>query len=204
MTMRVLFLAGALLATATAAVQPAPADSAEAAVGWLGVYCENLSEAVRAALGVEQGALVGDVADGSPAAGAGIRQGDIITQVAGSPVTDASALRRLVQERPGREVGVTVLRRGERLVMTITLAARSRRDSAPWRGPTEDAMRMAARALRRVGEGEIPERVRAKILGFDEELEDIEELRIRVKALRAELHRELDQLRRELQERSAK
>ncbi|MDA8083203.1 MAG: PDZ domain-containing protein, partial [Nitrospiraceae bacterium] len=61
-----------------------------------------------------EGALVGDVAKGSPADKAGIRRGDIITEFNGRKVKDVGNLRNMVaQSRVGTEVPVTI-RRGDK------------------------------------------------------------------------------------------
>jgi serine protease Do len=57
------------------------------------------------------GALVQRAEPGGPAAGAGIRQGDVIVAVDGEPVAYSSQLQqRIIQHRPGDEVTLTVYR----------------------------------------------------------------------------------------------
>jgi S1-C subfamily serine protease len=67
------------------------------------------------------GALVNNVAQGSPAAAAGIQQGDIITAINGQPVTSESDLLvGLAHAKPGQTTSITVNRNGQ----TITLHAK--------------------------------------------------------------------------------
>jgi serine protease Do len=56
-------------------------------------------------LPVEHGIIVLAVQPGSPAAGAGIRRGDILTRMDDAPITNMGDLRRALRERaPGQEV----------------------------------------------------------------------------------------------------
>lgn len=67
------------------------------------------------------GVLVVSVEGGSPAAAAGIRDGDILVGFDGMPVTGADALHRLlIEERIGHAAPVAVLRGTERLQLRIT------------------------------------------------------------------------------------
>ncbi len=71
-------------------------------------------------LGRRAGVEVVEVVDGSPAAGAGLRRGDVIVELGGEPVEGVGDLQRLMAaELIGRSVPVRVLRGGE----TISVAA---------------------------------------------------------------------------------
>jgi S1-C subfamily serine protease len=68
---------------------------------------------VASAVGREHGVEVMQVVPGSPAAGAGIRSGDLIVALDGVPIEDARDLQRLmVGERIGRSVNAEVWRDG--------------------------------------------------------------------------------------------
>ena len=74
------------------------------------------------ASGATAGALVGDVAAGSPAASAGIRAGDVITSADGKTVKGASDLvAAIAAHAPGDKTQVTVLRGGGAKTFTVTL-----------------------------------------------------------------------------------
>jgi S1-C subfamily serine protease len=82
----------------------------------------------RAFLGVssgaapEGGAEVGGVIDGGPADRAGLRQGDLIVEIADRPVRDPDDVSAVVNaRRPGDEVRIVVERGGERRTLTVTL-----------------------------------------------------------------------------------
>ena len=71
------------------------------------------------------GALVRQVASGTPAAKAGLRQGDVVIAVDGDRVESAAALVATVRATSvGEKVTLTVLRSGKEVTMTATLAAR--------------------------------------------------------------------------------
>jgi S1-C subfamily serine protease len=74
---------------------------------------------LRAATGV----LVISVADGSPAARAGLREGDVMLEFNGQPIPSIDALHKLLT---GDQIGVasqlTILRRTEKLTVAITPA----------------------------------------------------------------------------------
>lgn len=62
-------------------------------------------------LPVREGIVVAQVVAGSPAAGAGLRQGDIITRLDSTPITRGGDLRRALRNhRPGETVSLRVLR----------------------------------------------------------------------------------------------
>jgi len=81
--------------------------------GWLGVSAQDLTSdlAKTLGIGVSRGALVSDVAKGSPAEKAGIKKDDVITIFNGKQVSDGNMLRNEVAVAPiGKDVKLTVLR----------------------------------------------------------------------------------------------
>jgi len=76
----------------------------------------------------DRGYLIGGVAEGGPAAVAGLRQGDVLVSLAGEMVVDlASFTQRLRSFDPGDVVEVEVLRDGRRLDFLVALGHRSQR-----------------------------------------------------------------------------
>jgi len=68
---------------------------------------------------------VAQVVAGSPAAQAGLQQGDVITQVDNQPITDDSTLGRvLATKKPGDTISLTVQRGGQSMQVSVTLAQR--------------------------------------------------------------------------------
>jgi len=73
-------------------------------------------------LSEDEGVLVAAVDDGSPAAQAGVKAGDVILKLAGKALRDGRDLRRaLADAGPGEEVTLTVQRDGKPLDLTVKL-----------------------------------------------------------------------------------
>jgi len=71
------------------------------------------------------GAVVTEVADGSPASKAGLKVGDVVLEVNNQPISGQGALIAVIRDSaPGDEVEITVQRGSERLTLTATLEAR--------------------------------------------------------------------------------
>jgi serine protease Do len=99
-------------------------DDGRVVRGWLGVYIRDLDEPMSRSFGFEgtDGALVNDVPSDGPAAAAGMRAGDIITQFNGRGVTDVDRLRLDVAEiDPGTDVEVEVYRAGARRAFDVRI-----------------------------------------------------------------------------------
>jgi S1-C subfamily serine protease len=93
--------------------------------GWLGVEGADLPPDQASEMDVRGGALVRDVAAGSPAAVAGLLPDDVITEVDGRAVGSISGLIvRLRAHDPGDEIVVGYWRAGQRDTASVTLAAR--------------------------------------------------------------------------------
>jgi membrane-associated protease RseP (regulator of RpoE activity) len=112
----------------------APHDDVQVTVtgkGRLGIVALQISPELRAHLGAprDRGVLVDAVRPDSPAARAGLRVGDIVTEVDGDATRSASeVLDALGDRKKGDEVSIVALRSGQRVEL------RARLDSDP--GPT--------------------------------------------------------------------
>ena len=74
----------------------------------------------------DNGVTITDVADGSPAADAGLKQGDVITAIDDTKVTTPLALRTAVQEhKSGDQITVAYTRDGKSATVKVTLTSRS-------------------------------------------------------------------------------
>jgi serine protease Do len=92
--------------------------------GWLGIYIQQVSAelARRARMAQPHGALVTEVLADSPAAGAGLRRGDIIVEFNHQRVGDSQELPLLVGTVPvGRTVPIKILREGLVIELPITV-----------------------------------------------------------------------------------
>jgi putative serine protease PepD len=73
----------------------------------------------------DNGARLVEVRSGSPAAEAGLRQGDVVTEVAATEIGSADELREAVSARkPGDSLELTVERSGETRTVTVQLGTR--------------------------------------------------------------------------------
>jgi putative serine protease PepD len=71
------------------------------------------------------GASIAEVRPGTPAAAAGLREGDVVTEIDGEAVADADELRTLIDARqPGDSVELTIVRDGNEQTIEVELAAR--------------------------------------------------------------------------------
>ncbi len=92
--------------------------------GWLGVALQPLSPELAQTLGATAGgALVAATVPGSPAAAAGLQQGDVIVAYEQTPIEDYRQLQRLVADSAvGRTVALQVLRKKQKVDVTVKVA----------------------------------------------------------------------------------
>jgi serine protease Do len=105
---------------------------------WLGVETQEVTaeNAKELKLPAERGVVVADVTKDSPAAKAGLKEKDVITEVNGQRVEGAAQFRRMIHEIPaGRTAQLTVWRDGRAQTLSATLGkAEERHDK--WMGAT--------------------------------------------------------------------
>jgi serine protease Do len=92
--------------------------------GWLGVRIQSLDQELAESMGLPEsrGALVASVNDGSPAAKAGIKAGDVILKFDGKDVTEMRKLPRIVAETPiNKSVPVELWRDGKRQNLSVAV-----------------------------------------------------------------------------------
>lgn len=76
-------------------------------------------------LSVQQGALVQDVSQNSPASSAGLQSNDIITALENTKIDENHTLRSILfQYKPGDTVNLSVLRNGKSMSVPVTLTSR--------------------------------------------------------------------------------
>jgi serine protease Do len=103
----------------------------------LGITVQRITPDLATSLGLASasGALVSGVDEGSPAAKAGLKQGDVITAYNGKAMADNNQLRNAVASTiPGTRVNLDVLRNGRTETLQATvgeLAAQKARGQAP-------------------------------------------------------------------------
>lgn len=92
--------------------------------GYLGVVIQNIDEKLARSFNLPStsGALVTQVAEGAPAAKAGIQVGDFITRVNGREVDNVNELRNVVAHLdPGKSIPLTVIRDGKTVTVKVKL-----------------------------------------------------------------------------------
>jgi S1-C subfamily serine protease len=119
---RVTFVADQIIAsgkvehTGRAYLGIAPTDASAQAASPFGGFDPNGSTPSAS------GALIQQISSGGPAAKAGLRQGDVITQADGQSVTDASDLLTvLAQKKPGDSISLKVDRNGSTINVQVHL-----------------------------------------------------------------------------------
>ncbi len=92
--------------------------------GFVGVTFQELNSSIAKELGVNEisGLYVNTVVEGSGAAAAGIKKGDVITKVDGARIMSSSDLQeRVARLRPGDKVQLTFNRDGKERTVSVTL-----------------------------------------------------------------------------------
>jgi serine protease Do len=112
--------------------------------GWLGVTIQEITPELSQKFGLKaaKGALVGDVAKGSPAEKGGLKRGDVILEFNGRKVGDVGNLRNMVaQSKVGADIPMTILRSGKEYALHVTTAELPKdvSDAAPESTPEDTA-----------------------------------------------------------------
>jgi len=82
-------------------------------------------------LSAERGVVVGNIVPDSPAAKAGLKENDVVTEINGQRVEGAAQFRRMIHEIPaGRSVQLTVWRDGRTQTVSATLGKSEERHHA--------------------------------------------------------------------------
>ncbi len=92
--------------------------------GWLGVMIQDVTRELAESFGMSKpgGSLIAKVLDASPAAKAGIKTGDIITEFNGHTIDMSSELPPIVgTTRMGERVPVKVLRSGKQITLKVLI-----------------------------------------------------------------------------------
>jgi serine protease Do len=109
--------------------------------GYLGVGLQPVDEDIAASLGLpkDRGEIVRTVQPATPAAKAGIQQGDVIVSVNGRPVTPDDTVSYIIANTPvGTRVPVEVIRNGRRMNLQVTVEQRPTEEELARQLGTED------------------------------------------------------------------
>lgn len=108
------------------------ADDGQIARGWLGVQIRPMTQEVADVLGYDapRGAVVEAVTKDSPAAEAGVRDGDIILSFGDTQIDELRDLTRAVATQvPQSDAQIKVLRKGKETVLDVTVGTLAARDA---------------------------------------------------------------------------
>lgn len=89
---------------------------------WLGLSVAEIPSDVADRFGTSSGLFVQAVASGGPAASAGIKVGDVITSIAGSPATSTAFSLTLLTAKVGDQIPMSVISEAQTKELSITLA----------------------------------------------------------------------------------
>ena len=95
--------------------------------GWLGVEAHAITPAIAKSLKLENtnGVIIAGVMRNGPSHKAGLQPGDVITEIDGKAINDASdALVAISSHRPGARVKLKILREGKILELTVVAIER--------------------------------------------------------------------------------
>ncbi|HYC44743.1 MAG TPA: Do family serine endopeptidase [Burkholderiales bacterium] len=95
--------------------------------GWIGVGVQDMTRELSDSFKLPEirGALITEVLRGTPAEKAGIRLGDILVSVEGTPVTDSSSMLNLVSAlRPGTQATLRLVRSQQASEVRVTVGRR--------------------------------------------------------------------------------
>jgi serine protease DegQ len=95
--------------------------------GWIGVEVQEITPALAESfkLGGQRGALIAGVLRGGPADKAGIKPGDVLTEVEGKSVADPTAMLNLIAAlAPGSSAKMKLKRQGQDVDATINVGRR--------------------------------------------------------------------------------
>jgi len=119
-------VAFAVPADTVKAVIPQLKDKGAVTRGWMGAEVQSVTPDIAEGLGMKNkdagGAIVAGVQGNGPAAKAGLKTGDVITQLDGQPVKGANELIKKIQAiAPGSSVELATLRQGKERKVSVSL-----------------------------------------------------------------------------------
>jgi Do/DeqQ family serine protease len=102
--------------------------------GWIGVQPRDVTPEIIESLGlkVEKGVLITGVLEDGPAREGGMKPGDVVTRIAGTPVDNTAQLLNVVAALKPKSAAVIDVQRGaEAVALTVTVAQRPKVQPRP-------------------------------------------------------------------------
>jgi serine protease Do len=93
---------------------------------WIGLSVQNLNSLIALSLGLktEQGVIVSDIDRKSPAEKAGLKVGDVILEIGGSPVQNYQSVQTIMDRmdlKVGQRLPMTIYRDGKTMNVQLLL-----------------------------------------------------------------------------------
>ncbi|MBO4513542.1 MAG: trypsin-like peptidase domain-containing protein [Victivallales bacterium] len=118
---------------------------------FIGITMQDIKEGIRDQYGIEHGVLVREVIEGEAAEKAGVKPGDIITEVGGVAVRDSHELLLAVTRfKPGDKIKLDIVREGKKLSINVKAGNRSEYIANDEGGTNNEGGRPGS-ALKRLG-----------------------------------------------------
>ena len=118
--------------------------------GWLGISVQDVTEDIAKNMKLKDrsGALISDVFKGDPADKAGLKSGDIITEINGKKVKDTHELLMMIAAfRVGETVKIKILRDGQEKEVSLAVAERKEQAEVAAAGETGQAFGMVVQEI---------------------------------------------------------
>jgi serine protease Do len=118
--------------------------------GWLGVSVQEISEEIAKGMKLKDrsGALISDVFKGDPADVAGLKSGDVVTEINGKPIKDTHELLLMIAGfRIGETIKIKIVRDGQEKIIPITIAERTEKSEMASAQQSGEAFGMAVQEI---------------------------------------------------------
>jgi serine protease Do len=89
---------------------------------WVGISLQNLTEELSQSFNLKEkeGALIGQIYEGSPAEKAGLKVGDVVIEIDGVPIKGSQdVVREVLKKRVGQKIQITVVREGKKIEVPV-------------------------------------------------------------------------------------
>src|SRR5437660_771868 len=118
--------------------------------GWLGIVIQDVTDQLAGSFGVKEreGVLVAEVMKGSPADTAGLKAGDVVVELSGTPIKEVPDLqRRIASIRPGQTMKLVVIRHKKPVPITVKIGEMPADEPLVAEAPGNDEWGLSVEAL---------------------------------------------------------